>query len=173
MAVAEISEDELGRFGRTVRIDSVRFATIRNKERQKVEVFEVSTSQDERDTDGLYLRVTVELKHGSGEKLCAQLIRQQCDVTTEEYAGRDQWEFYIPHGELKRPRIDAYVVEYGLMDGENFVPVATRTDDADDVNEIIENCSNKIAEDQLQMKHSYVYRDGDEELDSEMTVLAE
>lgn len=92
----------------------------RDKKNQKFELLRVATEQD-RDMgfDGV-LRVTVELT-GGDEVWYGQLIRPQ-GKKRPDYNGRDTWEFSIPHGALKYPKL-VYAVEYGYQVSNAFVAV--------------------------------------------------
>ena len=164
---AEISEDEMDRMKRFVRIESVRDATERDDDRNKIEVLKFHTSQDEQDKEGFRMRVTVELTDKSKDSYCAQLIRYQGRVNPE-YKGQDRWEFHVPHGDLERPEITAYAIEYGVMDGETFVPVVSAFQDVDSVEELTGRCKSRI-EEGVKLKHAYYYREngGDAGVDSE------
>ncbi len=165
----EISEEEMERLGRYVGIDSVRDNTFRNDDREKIEVLEFNTTQDERNTEGYRVRVTLELTDKSKNKYCAQLMRSQREVNSE-YTGQDRWEFHVPHGELERPKVSAYVVEYGIMDEETFVPLAVEMDDVDSVEELTSRCTSRI-EDGVKLKHAYYYRDLQSEKQSILRTL--
>lgn len=156
-AFGEIDEKEMKRLKRYVRINSVNDGTIRNDDREKIAVLKFNTSQDERDKEGFRVRVTVEMTDKSKTSYYAQLMRKQAEVNSE-YLGQDRWEFHVPHGELERPKVTAYVVEYGLMDEETFVPLVIEMDGVDSVEELIERCKARI-EDGVKMKHAYYYRD--------------
>ena len=156
-AFGEIDEKEMKRLKRYVRVDSVNDSTFRNKDREKIAILKFNTSQDERDKEGYRVRVTVELTDKSKDSYYAQLMRNQAEVSSE-YLGQDRWEFHVPHGELERPKVSAYVVEYGLMDEETFVPLAVEMDDVDSAEELIERCKARIDKG-VKMKHGYLYRD--------------
>jgi hypothetical protein len=66
----------------------------------------------------------------------------------------------VPQGELERPKVSAYVVEYGLMDEETFVPLAIEMDDVDSVEELTERSPSRL-EDGVKLKHAYYYRNMD------------
>jgi hypothetical protein len=153
----EIDERRMERLERYVKIDSVREATMRNDDLEKIEVLKINTSQDERDIEGFYIRVTVELTDRSKNTFYAQLMRPQAAVSSE-YMGQDRWEFHVPQGKLERPKVSAYVVEYGIMDEGTFVPFATELDDVDSLKELTDRSETRI-EDGVKLMHAYYYRD--------------
>jgi hypothetical protein len=53
------------------------------------------------------------------------------------YTGRTEWEFRIPFGKMKKPKLTAYAVEFGLIEGGAFVPVAVDYKHADSAEEIL------------------------------------
>jgi hypothetical protein len=161
----EIDQKEIKRLQRGVRIDSVQDVTFRNDDREKLVLLRFNTTQDERDKEGFRIRVTVELTDKSKDCFYAQLMRRQGTVNSE-YLGQDLWEFYIPHAELERPKVSAYVVEYGIMDGDTFVPIASALDDVDSVEELTGRCQSRI-ETGVKLKHAYVYREGAAETEEE------
>ena len=170
----EVDKAELERMKRTVKIDTIRSDTYRDQDRNNFELLKFNTSQYEMDKGPFYMRVTVELKD-SNTNPYIQLMRYRGDVTEYDYVGQDRWELHIPHGELSRPRIRAYVIEYGVMDGETFIPVATQTKNAKTADEIVERCESPLSKG-IWMTHSYVYRDTlllDEEPETPKKVLTE
>jgi hypothetical protein len=176
VAVGELSQSDLERLQRTVSIDSVRTESYRDNNRNEFKVLKFNTSQYESEKIRFYIRVTVEMK-ANGNLVYAQQIRRKGDITNTEYIGQDRWEFYIPLGEYSSSRITAYVIEYGIMDNERFISVATATSRVKSREEIIERCQVQI-EDNVELKHAYVYRDEsleeeEDELQSEMVTLTE
>lgn len=52
------------------------------------------------------------------------------------YSGAVRWVFEVKHGELKRPKVTGYVVEYGYGQGKDFVCLAEkcyRTESKDEI----------------------------------------
>jgi hypothetical protein len=108
---------------RRMKVEAVNDTTVDTPD-GKVELLKFRTRQDERKKDVEYrIRVTVEMTAKDGKTVFAQFSREQGEVDVE-YTGIDIWEFQVPHGDLNRPKITAYAIQYGiLLDGE-FVPVA-------------------------------------------------
>jgi len=123
-----------------MRISSVQDFKDRNAMGDKVEVIFVRTVQDKREhIDGL-MRITVELEDKEDNLYCAQMILKQ-GGRASRYMGKDEWTFHISHGDLNRPKLSAYVVEYGVKYEDVFVPVAEECDHADTAAEILKRGS--------------------------------
>jgi hypothetical protein len=175
MVVAgELDKHELERLRQTVQIDTIRTESFRDQDRNEFQILKFNTSQYDMDTGPFYMRITVGIKAGDA-KPYVQLMRRRGDVTEFEYDGQDRWELHIPHGELSGPRIRAYVIEYGVMDGDEFIIIASENKNAGDAEEIVERCGNALEKGVIMM-HSYVYRDDsllDMETETEKKVLTE
>lgn len=154
----ELSEDQMKELQRYVRIASVRDQTVRDEDRNKIQVLSFVTTQSDQDTENYAVRVTVELADSDNNTYCVQLMRKQQLSSGYEYAGQDRWEVRIPEGDLSRPKINAYVIEYGKMDGEKFVPVALDDKDAESAEEIASRCATRM-EDNVSMWHAFSYRE--------------
>jgi hypothetical protein len=176
MVFGNLPADELERLQQTVKIDTIRDETFRDENRNESIILKFNTSQYEMDKESFYLRVTVEIK-ANGNLVYDQQMRQRKKIPNTEYIGQDRWEFHIPYGDYTMPRITAYVIEYGVMDDEKFLPVAVETSKAETPDEIIKRCSSRI-EQNTQLKHAYIYLNDtgdndDEEIESPMTTLTE
>jgi hypothetical protein len=89
---------------------------------QKFERIKLTTEQDE---DGSFMgtmRFTVELTDKAGETRWGQILRKQAKRPAE-YDGKDEWTFEFPHGELDKPKMTAYALEYGWETDKVFTPV--------------------------------------------------
>jgi len=159
---AGLSEDEMERFKKSVKIISINEDTVRGDDDSKSEVIKFSTYQDEND-DALNfrMRITVELKDKSKKTYFAQMARGQ-GALDSEYTGEDNWEFKIPHGDLERPKISAYAIQYGILCEGEFIPVVEEFDDVDSAEEITVRTTTRI--DIQSTKHTYSYRSGDDEI---------
>ncbi len=146
-----------------VRIGTVNDDTIRTDDDEKIEVLKFSTFQGQSDELTYRIRVTLELtdNRGKGDVYFAQLQREQgpipIDSPDQVYLGTDSWEFQIPHGELKKPKLTAYTIEYGFFKDGVFVPVAEEFKKVDSADEIKDRADHRL---DLQItKHTYQYRD--------------
>ncbi len=155
---AELSEKELERMERSVKMGSIRDSTIRNDEDEKIEVLKFYTYQNEDDEFDFRMRVTVELTEKAGDSHFAQIEKKRGKVHVD-YTGEDQWEFHIPQGDLVRPKLTAYVIQYGIfLDGE-FVVLAEDLDDAESADEIEARCPTRLK--YISALHTHTYRDSD------------
>lgn len=161
---AGMSEDEMNRLQKSVKILSINEDTVRADDDSKSEAIKFSTYQDEND-DALNfrMRITVELTDKNKKTYFAQMARGQ-GALHEEYTGEDNWEFQIPHGDLERPKVTAYAIQYGVLCDGEFIPLAEEFDDVKSADEITARTTNRI--DIKSTWHTYSYRDGDEVLQS-------
>lgn len=60
------------------------------------------------------------------------------------YAGQTDWEYRIPFGQMKKPKLDAYAIEFGFRQDGNFVPVAVEYDDVEFAEEILAGEGTKV-----------------------------
>lgn len=128
-----------------IKIGSVTDTTIKNDADEKVTVLKFYTCQDERDKLNYRMRVTIELtdKRGKGDSYFAQLSCKQ-RTPPIHYTGESDWEFQLPHGNLEKPKLTAYAVQYGFLEEGVFVPVAEKFDDVDSADEITDRTSSRL-----------------------------
>jgi len=158
---AELTEDQLEKLERSVKIGSVSDETVRGDDDGKSEVLKFYTYQNEDDEYNFRMRVTIELTDKSKNTYFAQLMRERGAVDTE-YTGEDNWKFELPHGDLEKPKLTAYVVQYGILNEGEFVVLAEEFDDVDTLEELTERTTTRTDE-KMTAKHNYSYRDGDGE----------
>lgn len=101
----------------------------------KNERVKLVTEQDEDNPFVGTLRFTVEVTDKSGEVRWGQVSRAQ-SKHPPEYEGKDEWTFEFPHGELDKPKITAYALEYGWETNKVFTPVVQKFDNAESAGEI-------------------------------------
>ncbi len=146
----------------TVKIGSVNNDMIRDDDDKKFEVFKFHTYQDERDKNLTFrLRVTIEMTDKSEQTCFAQFAREQGPLH-EEYTGEDDWEFRIPHGDLNKLKVTAYAIQYGILEGDLFIPVAEKLWKVDAVDEITARTSCRA--EFSKKSHIYWYRNTDDEV---------
>jgi len=110
-------------------------------------VLMVKSSQDERDIDMRPLmRVTVRLfDKKTKTTVFAQVEKKAGKLPgNDRYAGSTKWEFHIPFGDMKKPKLVAYAVEFGVMEGSTFVPGAFEYDDVESAEEIMNGEGTKV-----------------------------
>jgi hypothetical protein len=150
------------KLSKSVKIGTIGIDTLRDSDDRKIEIFKFHTYQDERDKDlNFRVRVTIEMTDKAGQTCFAQLNREQGSVH-EDYTGEDDWEFQISHGDLDKPKVSAYVVQYGILENGTFIPVSEKLWKVDSVDEITKrtSCRTEFAK----PLHSYWYRNTDDEV---------
>ncbi len=165
---AEFSEKELKKLEKSVKISSVVDETIRNEEREKVEVVKFYTYQDRGDPKKNYtyrIRVAVELTDKKKNTCFARVEKAQgkvCERGSQitDYLGRDEWEMHIPHGDLERPKITAYAIQYGVLSDGEFLVLAEDYDDVDSLEELVERTTTRLEEVKT-LAHRFWYTDHD------------
>jgi len=142
---AESSGDELiDRLQKRVKIGTVSDSTARTDGGEKVLNLKLHTYQDERDSDyDFRLRVTVELTDKEDKIYAAQLQSPQGGVP-KEYTGEDDWEFQVSLGELDKPKMTSYVIEYGILRNKEFVPVAVLLKKAESSADIMKRSAGRV-----------------------------
>lgn len=157
---AEIPQD-LANMAKRIKIGTINNDTIRDDGGKRIEVFKFSTYQDERDKGHNFrMRVTVQMTDRADNTCYAQINREQGPVHNE-YTGEDVWEFHIPHGEMDRPKVTAYAIQYGVLRDGAFIPLIERIEKADTVEEITAKSACRV--DFSKTLHYYWYRNLDEE----------
>jgi len=171
MAGAELSEDELDDLQDGIRIGSVNDDTIDGDDDVEYVQLKFSTNQkeDSPDDNKYYIRVTIEMTDKKTGTICyAQFAREQ-GATDTEYTGSDRWQFLVALGDMKRPKITASVIQYGILlekDGKpDFVVLVEELDDVDTLKELIERTPTR-SEQKPKIIHQYDYVTSDGETDS-------
>ena len=163
---ADFSEKELKRLRARVKIGSVDDLTIKNDDREKVEVVKVYTYQEQGDLNKHYtyrIRVAVELTDKEKNTCFARAERAQGNVCEKgfqitDYIGKDDWEMHIPHGNLERPKITAYAIQYGILNEGEFIVLAEDYDDVDTMEELMERTTTRL-QNVKTIDHYYWYED--------------
>ena len=138
-----------------IKIGSANDTTLKVED-EKVEALKFHTYQDERDDLNYRIRVTVELEDKNDKTYFAQIMKPQPSHQME-YTGESNWEFHIPHGNMKRPKITAYAIQYGFIQDKKFIPVAEELDDVDAAEEITERT--KTRTEIILGDYGYTYRE--------------
>jgi hypothetical protein len=105
-----------------LRMSSPMESDFRDESDQKFFRIKVTTTQNEDDSFIGTLRITVELTGKDGTTRCGQAVKKQ-SAHPNEYDGSDEWTIEIPQGDMARPKITAYAIEYGTESGKEFTPV--------------------------------------------------
>lgn len=129
-------------------LGSVVRTDFRDEKDQKFERIKATTEQDEDSPFMGTIRFTFEMTDKAGQTRWGQITRIQAKHPVE-YDGKDEWTFEFPHGELDRPKITAYALEYGWETNKVFTPVVQKFDNAESADEITER--NKDSKNKLKI----------------------
>lgn len=158
----ELTRDQISRL-EEVEIDGIDNDTEKIDDK-KVELLEVTTLQnnDEEDFEGYRIRMVVELTDKKAKKsyLVDYKANRPSDLDTQ-YTGEDHWTLYMPHGDLERVKLTGYAIQYGFMDGEEFVVFGEEFDDVDSLDELLKRTTTPLPG-TMRLKHYYMYEDEDE-----------
>ncbi len=162
----ELSDKEMKRL-RDVEIAGIRIDTWKNKEREKSELLEVNTFQSEDDPDEydmtrFRIRLAVELTDKQKQTYLVQFTGIAPEDFDSEYQGEDYWQLYMAHGDLERLKITGYRVEYGLMDGDTFVPLAQEEKDSEKMLDGLRQRTTRLFSGKVYLRHYYMYDDSTE-----------
>jgi hypothetical protein len=143
----EVSKDQFKDLKRLVQIEGVRDY---EEEHQggKRHKLRVEFSSEAEGMKEIRVRVAVELTDKKTKQ--AYLVKQtgrfadMLDVHEGEYEGEGYWELYMPYGDFDKLKITAYVVQFGVMDGDTFVPFQTECDDVKSYDELIDRTANEF-----------------------------
>ncbi len=152
---AEFSEKEMKKMKRSVKILSVSDRKIKNKKGEKVLLFKLNTYQNEDYTFKFRLRVTVEITDKNGDTYFSQAMKSQ-GGTCSDYYGEDYWEFQIDYGELERPKVTAFVLQYGIWHENEFLPLCEEFDDVDSLEELQERSTVRLPIKMTKHEQSYL-----------------
>jgi len=119
-----------------VKLGSVNVKSERDDEKQKFEVIATQSKQDEDDPFIGTMRFTFEMTDKEGVVYFGQGKASQ-KAHDREYAGADDWQFKISHGDLKFPKLTAYALEYGYESNGTFVVVQQSVKKAESGDEIM------------------------------------
>jgi hypothetical protein len=166
-AVGVLTEDELDLFDKRLQIAAIRTDDWKNEDREKYEVLEVNTVQSQDDPRNydmkrFRIRMAVELTDQEKNTYLVQVTGNAPDSYNLDYKGEDYWKLYMAHGDLGRLKITGYAVQYGIMDGEEFVPLAENEDDADEMLERVRQQTTVLFPGRLYLRHYYIYDDSNE-----------
>jgi hypothetical protein len=173
MAGGELSKDAKKRL-KDVEIAGIRIDTDKNEDRKKIEVLEINTFQNEDDDgEGFRMRVVVELKDKEKNLYIVDFTADRPSDLDSEYTGEDYWFLDMYHEELKQLKVTDYAVQYGFMDGEEFILLADDYDDVKTLDELTERTKTPFPG-KIRLKHYYMYDDIDEgEIESVVRTLRE
>jgi hypothetical protein len=103
-------------------------------------VLKFESRQDIRDNHLNYeMHVAVQLTDKKTKTVgYAQSVESPGPITDiDKYADHTEWEFRIPFGEMKKPKITACAIEFGFVKQGEFIPIAVEYDKVDSADEIV------------------------------------
>jgi polyhydroxybutyrate depolymerase len=89
------------------------------------------------------VRLTVSLEDRNGKVYFGRIITNAPDLPLG-YTGESDLEFYIPHGDIQRPKLKTFVLQYGVRHNNMFVPVADLFEGVDSVDEIVQKSVDRV-----------------------------
>jgi len=164
LAFGELTKDELKQFKRSLEIGGVRDSTWKDDDRNKYEVLEVYTLQNQDDPSQydmsrFRIRLIVEVTDSEKKTYLVKFTGKAPEDYEANYRGEDYWDLHIPHGDLGRLKISGYSIEYGLMDGETFVPLAQEEDDSEEMLEREKQGESELFEGKVFLWHYCIFED--------------
>ncbi|NNJ71097.1 MAG: hypothetical protein HKP10_07415 [Kiritimatiellales bacterium] len=165
-AFGGLTDDELKQFKSNLEIGGVRTDTEKD-DGKKLERLEVNTYQNEDDPltyemSRFRLRLIVELTDKDKNTYLVKFTGNAPEDFDSEYQGEDYWNLYMEHGDFDRLKISGYIVQYGIMDGETFVPLADDEDDAEEMLERVRQRTTALFPGKFYLRHYYMYDDPSE-----------
>lgn len=121
LVFGELTEKEIKYLKKEVQIDGTRDYTKRAHDRKKIEIFQMTTFQDEDDVSLYRIRMAVMLEDTQNHAYIVSFIGARKGRPHSEYEGNDYWELYMPYGDFKGLKVTAYAVQYGVMNEERFI----------------------------------------------------
>jgi len=168
VAVAEVTDDELEDLEDKVKISSINDDDFEEDDIDYQEL-KIRTYQDEDSAEEytFYISVTVEFTEKKTKKSSyAQFARTQ-DAVDSEYNGEDSWQFIMAEGDLEKPKISAYVIQYGIIVDKKFIVVVEEMDDVDSLEELMTRTPDKVPQ-KPRILHQHNFRDSENEIQTSM-----
>ncbi len=160
LANGELSKDQKKMLD-GLEISGVRATTDKDDNRNKFELLEITTGQEPSEDNmesGYRIHIVAELKDSEKNMYIVDFTGNRPDDFDVEYTGEDYWLLYMPHGELQRPKIDAYAIQYGFMDGEEFIVFAEEYKRCKTMDELTQRTTTPYPE-TVRLRHYYMYED--------------
>lgn len=130
---------------RETELGGIKTTNWKNDDREKFMVLEINSYQAGRDDamQGHRISIAVEVTDKAKNTYLATIIADQ-PAPESIYTGEDRWEFRMPEGDLERPKITAYAVQYGIMDEDTYVILDEDYDDVDSMEELKERTTTPL-----------------------------
>jgi len=160
----ELTKKELKYFKNNLEIGGVRINTWKSPDRDKYEHLQVTTFQgqdDPRQYDMSRFRIqwVVELTDNQKNTYLVKFTGNAPEDYNSDYKGEDYWGLYMAHGDLGRLKLSGYIIRYGFMDGETFVPLAEETDDYEEMLDRARAKTTLLFPGKVRLRHKYLYED--------------
>lgn len=162
------TEEDIEKLENKIKIVSVNDDTTEEDD-VEYEELSFSTYQDEDSAEEytFFMRVTVELTEKKTKKVFYAQASGTQSAVDSEYNGEDNWKFAVANSELEKPKVTAYVIEYGIVfdndDGKpEFEKVAVETDDVDTLKELTGR--GEKMEEKARLMHQYNFLDSEDEV---------
>ncbi len=140
----DMQEDYQGR----IKVWAIKDDDVEDDNDNEFFVLQFESRQDDRDEGKLdyQMRVTVQLTDKkTKEVVYAQTTKVPRPLPPNDwYADHTAWEFRIPFGDLKKPKLTAYAIEFGFLKDSHFVPVGVDYDEVDNAEEILKGGGTKV-----------------------------
>lgn len=160
VSAEKISDEEIERLKGTVNIGGVNDSTEEGEGDQELEVLSFWTTQylgDELEYQ-FRAKVVAEVTDKKAKKTyLAKMATMQGEVDTE-YTGEDNWKLMIPYDGMEKPKITAYVIQYGVLSGREFIVLTEEMDDVDSLEELEARTTELVPQNPV-LFHQYSYRD--------------
>jgi hypothetical protein len=128
MATGELSKDQLKDAEKLLSMGSVIDRNYENRSGE-FEIMEINFTSKQEGLGDIYVRVAVEVTDKQKETYLVEEAGKYPDDFGNAYAGEGHWKLDIPYGSFRRLKISGYAIEFGLMDGKEFVPFDADYDD--------------------------------------------
>lgn len=163
-ASGELTKDELDRFDARLKIGGIRTDRWRSEDREEYELLQVNTLQNQEDPlnydmSRFRIRIAVEVTDRDKNTYLVKFTGNAPESYHADYTGEDTWRLYMAHGDLGRLKITGYAVQYGIMDGETFVPLAEDEDDASEMLERVRQQETILFSGKVYLRHIHIYDD--------------
>lgn len=137
----EISKKQLKEFGKLAGLDGVSVSTEKTRQGVEFEVVRVDYSSEETGLEDIFVRIAVEVKDKEKNVYLIQEMGQYGDFGSGrgDYTGEGYWELSIPYGSFDKVKVIACAVEFGVYDGEEFVPFDSDYDHVKTFKELLDH----------------------------------
>ncbi|MDH3346317.1 MAG: hypothetical protein OEL75_03955, partial [Kiritimatiellaceae bacterium] len=148
LAVTKLPEElqkKCKQYNGRIKVWGVADSDYENDNDEDIFVLKFQSRQDPNDSDLKYkMRVTVQLTDKKTKEVVYAQTSHNPRSVGPDYAGYTEWAFEIPFGNLKKPKLTAYAIEFGFIEDSHFVPVGVDYDDVECAEEITEGEGTKV-----------------------------